>query len=291
MSTLTKVFIVILAVFGMFHSAMSIAIVSRMNNWKETAVTYEQNARVAETNLRNLMAGYAAESATAQDRVQSLLAANGELRQDLVALGRDKSAVESALMEAKAAKSNSEAVARSLATVLKTEQGTSAEYRSQRNKLEGRTLDLERRNIDLNSRVNELTARLAVSNEQKRQFEQQINILKTQQEAVAMGRGAALESPTGAALAGVDAETPVARSAIRGKVVETDGNLLSVSVGSADGVKENMMFVVYRGDIYVGDLRIRTVRPNEAAGELIHPVSPARPGDQIADVATLVSRG
>jgi hypothetical protein len=290
LSTLTKVFIVILAVFGMFHSAMSIAIVSRMNNWKETATTYDQNAKVAETNLRNVMAAYAAESATAQDKQQALLAANGQLQQELQTLQRDKSAVESALKEAEAAKSNSEAVARSLATVLKTEQDTSAEYRGQRNKLEVRTLDLERRNIDLNSRVNELTARLAVSNEQKRQFEQQINILKTQQEAVAM-RGPALESPTGAALAGVDAETPVARSAIRGKVVGTDGNILSVSVGSADGVKENMVFVVYRGDVYVGDLRISTVRPNEAAGELIQSVSPAQPGDQVTDVSTLVSRG
>ena len=291
MSTLTKVFIVILAVFGMFHSAMSIAIVSRMNNWKETAVTYKQDAKVAETNLRLLVAEYAAASATGKDKLQALLAANGELQQDLQSLQRDKAAVKSALMEAQAAKSNSEAVARSLATVLKTEQGTSAEYRGQRNKLEGRTLDLERRNIDLNTRVNELTARLAVSNEQKRQFEQQINILKTQQEAVAMGRGAALESPTGAALAGVDAETPVARSAIRGKVVETDGRLLSVSVGSADGVKENMVFVVFRGDDYVGDLRISTVRPNEAAGELTKSVTPAQPGDRITDVATLVSRG
>ena len=89
----------------------------------------------------------------------------------------------------------------------------------------------------------------------------------------------------------MDAETPVARSAIRGKVVETDGRLLSVSVGSADGVKENMVFVVYRGKDYVGDLRISTVRPNEAAGELIQSVRPAQPGDRIADEASLVSRG
>jgi len=41
----------------------------------------------------------------------------------------------------------------------------------------------------------------------------------------------------------------------------------------------------------VGDLRIRTVRPNESAGELTQSVSPAQPGDQITDVATLVSRG
>lgn len=291
MSTLTKVFIVILAVFGMFHSAMSIAIVSRMTHWKELSVTYEQGAKVAETNLRNVMAAYAAESGTAQDRLEALLTANGKLQKDLKAIEGDKSSIETELAEARAAMSNAQAVANALGIVLRTEQSTSAEYRGQRNNLEGRTIDLERRNIDLNTRVNELTARLAVSHEQKRQFEQQINILKTQYEAVAMGRGAPLESPTGAALAGVDAETPVARSAIRGKVVETDGNLLSISVGSADGVKENMVFVVFRGDDYVGDLRISTVRPNEAAGELTKSVSPAQPGDQITDVFTLVSRG
>jgi hypothetical protein len=137
-------------------------------------------------------------------------------------------------------------------------QSTADEYRKQRDELEKRGIELERRNIDLNDRVNELTSRVAVLVEQGRQAEQQLNILKKENEALATataraGSAGRLESASGIAIPGVSAETPIPRSAVQ-KVLEVAGNVVTISVRASDGVK-NMVFVIHRSRDYVGDLR------------------------------------
>ena len=63
---------------------------------------------------------------------------------------------------------------------------------------------------------------------------------------------------------------PVAGTPIRGRILEVDGNLATISVGSADGVQVNMTFVIYRGSDYVGDLRIIDIEPHTAGPEELH---------------------
>ena len=59
MSKFSKVFTVLLVVFSVAFTSMAVSVVSRTTNWKETAERYEQHARVADTNLRNLIAASA----------------------------------------------------------------------------------------------------------------------------------------------------------------------------------------------------------------------------------------
>jgi cell shape-determining protein MreC len=164
-----------------------------------------------------------------------------------------------------------------------------AEYRKQRDEIEKRNIELERRNIDLNDRVNEQTARIAVLSEQKRQYEQQLNILKTENEKLARDLGrpsgaSVLEEPSGTAMANVKPLTPISPTPVRGKVLEVSGNLVTISVGSADGVKKDMIFRIERGAQYVGDLKISVVNPNQAAGRMVRTTFTPLPGDFVADV-------
>ncbi len=64
MSTLTKVFIVLLAVFSIAFTMMAISFVVQTNDWKKLADDYRANAQVVESAMRNLAASHAAEKAT-----------------------------------------------------------------------------------------------------------------------------------------------------------------------------------------------------------------------------------
>jgi cell shape-determining protein MreC len=60
---------------------------------------------------------------------------------------------------------------------------------------------------------------------------------------------------------------PVATD-IKGLIVEVEGNLATLSVGSADGVTNNMVFHVTRGERFVCDITITNVDINRSAGTL-----------------------
>jgi hypothetical protein len=65
-------------------------------------------------------------------------------------------------------------------------------------------------------------------------------------------------------------QVPVRESgvAIRGQVMAVDSDLASISVGSADGVRKNMKFLVYRDNQYLGDLLVTHVESSQSAGRM-----------------------
>ena len=73
---------------------------------------------------------------------------------------------------------------------------------------------------------------------------------------------------------------------IEGKVAKIlDEYSMVINVGRNDGVTEGMVFVIYRGLDYIGDLKVGVVEPNQAAGRLIRSAGSPRVGDQVADEA------
>ena len=289
MSTLTKVFIVVLVVFSIAFTTMTVSIVAQSTDWQDTAKKYEEHAKVADTNLRNEIAASAATEATLRDSIKSHLEKIGEVEGQLKTNGAEMAKLRSDIAKAESEKSSSEAMSRGLLAQLQIADAGRAEYRKQRDEIAKRNIELERRNIDLNDRVNEQTASIAVLMEQKRQYDQQLNILKTENEKLARTAGrpagaSVLEAPAGAAMTNVTPLTPISPTAVRGKVLEVSGNLVTISVGSADGVKEGMIFLITRGDQYVGDLKISTVNPSQSAGRMVgRPTLAPAQGDQVKD--------
>lgn len=55
---------------------------------------------------------------------------------------------------------------------------------------------------------------------------------------------------------------------IRGLITEVNANMVTLSVGSADGVQKNMIFHVTRGDQFLCDVAITNVDINKSAGVL-----------------------
>ena len=294
MSALTKIFIVLLVLFSIAFTSMTVSIVAQSTNWKDTALKYQEQARISDTNLRHEIAASAAQLASALDEARSNIEEIGRLEAAVEKARQNAAGFQAQLARAESDKSGAESMNRGLLAQLRLVQASSDEYRDQRTKLERRAIDLQRRNIDLNDRVNEVTEQVDVLLEQRRHFEQQINILRNENERMAAGpsRSHTFEDPAGAALPNVVALAPVAARAIRGHVTDVGGNVVTVSVGSADGVKMGMIFVIHRGSEYVGDLTVTLVDPNQCAGRLTLSASPPLVGDEIADQASLsASRG
>ena len=292
MSTLTKVFIVLLVVLSIAFTTMTVSIVARTPDWRETAERYEEHARVADANLTQLIAANAAELAAAHDAIRGHQDKIANLQEQVQQARNEAAQLRVELAKAASEKSGAEAINRGLLAQLDACTAGRDEYRAHRDKLEKRNIELERRNIDLNDRVNEQTAQIAVMMEQKRQLEQQIHIVKAENEKLAraarrISTGMTLEEPSGAAMANVTAVSPIAPTAIRGQVVEVSGEIVVLSVGSTDGVQKDMTFVIHRDDEYVGDLKINVVDPSQSAGRMITTALAPRIGDLVTDAARL----
>lgn len=287
MSTLTKVFTVLLVVLSIVFSVMTISVVAQSNNWRDTALKYETNARIADTNLRNEIAASAAMEATCRDAVRTHLSRNGELETQMQTGNTELAKLRTDIARADAEKSSAEAMNRGLLAQLEAARAGETAIRKQLADIERRNIELERRNIDLNDRVNEQTAQIAVLDEQKRQYEQQLNVLRGEAEKLgAQGRrgmNVGNENPAGAVLPGVTALTPAGTSTIRGSVVDVSGNTVTISNGSADGVTRDMDFIISRNDEYVGDLRISRTEPNRSAGKMVRSRVSPMIGDQVRD--------
>ncbi len=288
MSTLTKVFTVLLVLLSIVFAVMTISVVAQTTNWKDAALKYETNARIADTNLRNMIAAGSADAATCHDAVRSYLVRIGDMETQMQTNNAELAKLRTDVARVDAEKSSAEAMNRGLLAQLEAARSGENEYRKQLAEIEKRNIELERRNIDLNDRVNEQTAQIAVLDEQKRQFEQQLNILRGEAEKLSNQSrrsmsGVSSENPAGAAMSKVTALTAAGSAAIRGSVVEVRDNLVTISTGSADGVKKDMVFVVSRNAQYVGDLKISHTEPNRAAGRMIQSGVSPMTGDQVMD--------
>lgn len=76
---------------------------------------------------------------------------------------------------------------------------------------------------------------------------------------------------------------PVDPGQITGTVVAVADGIASINIGSANGVKKNMRFIIYRGNQYVGRIKIESVRVDQAAGIVLDSNRTPIEGDRIVN--------
>jgi chromosome segregation ATPase len=144
--------------------------------------------------------------------------------------------------------------------------------------------NLVRQAADLNTSVSDLTARLEVTERERRLLAEQLTQASGENQRLsAIIKGANLSSgaqDTAVARSGLPALNGVIRDVrpIAGRQYAT------ISVGSADGVQRGMEFKILdrAGGNFLGTLVVDTVEPNEATGQLQGPrVAEIRPGVEV----------
>ena len=270
MSTLTKVFVVLTSVLSIALSCLFIAAAAQWDNWKALALDYQTARDAAITQAQSTAASMQAALAmkdealatqarkleSALDTVKNLNDQNAELRSDLAKAENERLAAEAGRTK--------------LQEILDVSTGELKATQKQNQTLLSDNIDLQSRGARLNNRVLELTTGITILQDQIRNIQEKLyaceqqNVELEQRAGTAVARAAVPEAPPGVA-----AVAPTVAGEIRGEIIEIEGVYATINVGESSGVVPGMTFMVYReGGVYLGDLVIERVRPNQAGGRL-----------------------
>lgn len=261
MSTLTKVFIVLTAIFSITSSVLFIGYAAQESNWKKVAQSAETRAEAEWAQRAALLASTEAALAMKGEQVAAAMREIADLQKKL-GLAADR---EATLTRNLAEKTNEaagfEAGRTKLQEILDVQTAQLRSAEEQNRTLVTQGIDLQTRNTRLNSRVLELTARITILTEETRNLQEKLYAAERTASA-GPGRG---ESGTPA---GAVAVRPSVSGPIRAEVIEVRDNYVSINAGESSGVQKGMTFLLSRDGQYVGDLVIDRVRPTEAGGKV-----------------------
>lgn len=280
MSTLTKICVVVLVVLVLL--AMPVFITKAMVD-PNYRVAYEKEALRAKLHAQ---AAQVADLATAVAKEQ-LKTANEdvlELRNQLRILAgshrTDSTRWNNVITELQADRQKLQG---ELAKLQSTYRQNSDLLKLQTNnlaKLRDANEKLTRETIALGEQLDAKDAKVERATEQVRQTKER-NI-ELSEEIAKLGAAIALLEKTGAEPAEAGTVDGVR---IAGMITEVRGDLASINVGSAKGVKPHMRFYIYRGSDFVGYLRIggsQEVEADGAAGLITHREVEPRYGDTVS---------
>jgi len=299
-SILTKVFLIVVAILSIALATLSIAANSLSSSWKRSAEDWKAAALAAQANERTVAVQAKLTHEQDLDKLRKL---NAEVERLKAELQRTSQDLEAKTVELSQAQTQSAALTANVTGLRETLEMVNAQFAREQEfnrKTAGRNAELERRNIDLNERVKELTSELAMATTQVRALQQQLG----GGEAISGPRADATFTPAPVASTGGLTVEPFqpqvapggasVMAPIRARITGVRGNVAGISVGSADGVAPGMRFLVHRGGTgasqYIGTLQVTRVEANESAGTLIRTTAEVQPGDSATDEASFALR-
>ncbi|MCG3139052.1 MAG: hypothetical protein HJJLKODD_02930 [Phycisphaerae bacterium] len=287
MNTLTKTFVVLLVIFSITFTMMTIQFSASVPDWKDQAEKWRNLAQVTDTYNRNLIAAKTAESFKAAADRKAWGEREQQLNEKMATMQAELNDVKARLVKSDADATSMDATVKKLTAELGISQASAEAARAKRGDLEKRNLQLEKANLDLNEALNEKIATIIVMEQQVRQQEQSLALLKGERDKLLEQmklRAAGLEDQTVTLPTDkVVAATAPRVAPIRGKIDQVNGEYASISVGTNDGVVNGMIFIIYNDKGYLGDLVISDVEPQSAAGKLKNVAGTIAIGDLVAD--------
>ena len=276
MHTLTKLFIVLLVIFSIAFSMMTVQYVATSKNFRAEADSYKELWQIAQNQIRQSNTQLSQIREIHDRETRDLNQVTSDLRERLdnaltkeISLRSEKAALDA---ENDSLKGNLGQFAVAL-------EGNVAE-RDQLNELlakaQRQVTDLQRKMGELEEATNRLTTENEQASIRVRSLKEVLRDLQRQSESagVPLGIGPGDYYPI--------APPMPTSSPISGTVVQVQGGLAEISVGESDGVRAGMRFIVYRGDDYLSDLEIDRTDVNNAAGRLILTRGEVRPGDLVS---------
>jgi predicted nucleic acid-binding Zn-ribbon protein len=279
MSTLTKILIVLLALLSVYLCSSVVIYVMTATNYKQAYESLQtEHSALVEKNSMN--------EQQVIEKTKQIADLSNKLDSQIASLKSDKAKIEQELASVTREKKDLDEKVQTLATAalgFKEEVGNMQTNLTQtRNELEQARAE----SIKLNKNLDEITQNLdekkaqleAADNEKKRLLEE-----KSKLENQLAGKPSTFEPVTstenGPAVKAVEVGNPVA---IQGKVTNLQGNVATISVGSADGVEKGMVFHVTQNDNFICDIKVTDVDTEVAAGALELVQQQPRIGDPVS---------
>src|SRR5688500_740074 len=258
-------------------------------------VVYVNKEDVQKTALKNTEAQLQAAQAAAQQARDELTAAQQNLTNvqaaanqasqqattDINARQQQLSQLQVELAKAQSQQATQQLDISRLTEALNASQASTTALQTEVARLRTSNDQLVRQASDLNGAVSDLTARLDVTERERRLLAEQLTQASTENQRLsAIIRGANL-SPQQAETAVARSGLPNINGVIRDVRMIAGRPYATISVGIADGVQRNMEFKIVdrEGRNFLGTLVVDSVEPNEATGRLDGPkVAEIRPG-------------
>lgn len=254
MTLLGKVFTGLICLLSIIFFALSVAVNASHVNQKTRADALDKKAQTAETKnreLNNLLEDLKTELAIEQSARRSALAS---LQTQLEQSQEELSAQEAMLANLQAQHT----------LLVQTEAAT-------QNELKAKTADndlLRKQLVDAKQNRDQMFQRLVAAKDEMNRLQGAFQALEAREEQNIANYTKAIEKLE---ILGIDEDTLLeAPPAVNGQVLAVStNNLVEVSLGRDDGMREGFTLEVHRGGQYLGRLKVRTVRDDKSVAEIL----------------------
>lgn len=285
MSTLTKVLIILQTVFCIFLCGLIVTYVANANHYKEMYDDTNDNLRAARATMNTTVEDWKqfkqekeAELTESLDQISALQGEIETLNSNIQQLEADKLALEQRV--------------RGLATTVETANNSALKQtqlyetaQSQLNTLESEQIRLEKEYEQTNATLMEKMAVISTQDKQIRELQEEKAELQGRLERYLQQYGMAPAPAEGVTpTPGPSPARPIQPIGLDGRINDLDleNKLAEISVGAADGVKQEMTFIVTRGDQFVCNIVVLDVDAERAVGILELLQQTPRIGDKVS---------
>ena len=278
MNSLTKVLVVLLSLFSIFLCGTIVIYIGNANNYKamyDNERGTNQAIRNSEANLRTL---FNEKNSEMKRKVDSL-------NEHIEEMGNELSASTVKLRSSERLNRDYESRISNWAGVLEGLQTTIANM-TMSQRLTQDELDQSRTDlVKLQKELNEITASFyervvqmqQLEADKRRLLEKLTYIEEKQTQPVAAGRAVTMKRAAARPVLSVPTSL-----VINGLISDVSASLVTLSVGSADGVAKGMTFYVTRGDNFICDVVVTNVETDKCVGVLELVEAQPRIGDNVS---------
>ena len=282
MSTLTKVLIVLLSLSTIFISGIMVTFVATQQNYQEAYKAQKALAKAASDDLAAYDQRFAEKSFQMEELNKAHLAEKQALTAQITELTVARRMAETERDELKAKAASWDNTIKGFETTITNNAGTL--------KLTQGELDEARAVvINLKERLNELTATQYDKYVEVEQLKSQVKNLREAKftlekriEALSGGKAPEpVETITQVYSQAKPAANITVSAPLKGVITEVGPRLVSISIGSADGVTVGTVFHVIRGQEFICNVKITNTDVDKAAGIIELEMEQPKVGDSV----------
>lgn len=283
MSPLTKLFVVMLVVLSLLTTAATVVYVNREDISKQALDQTKAQLQSAQAAAQAAQDQLAAATNNLTNLQQESNARENKAQSDLTGLQTRISELNVQLAQSQSKLATQQLDVSRLTEALNATQASNNINQQEVARLRQSNDTLVRQSSDLNATVSDLTARLDVTERERRHLAEQITQATGEvQRLSAIIRQSGVTPERAQELARRNA--PPINGVIRDVRAIAGQQYATISVGSADGVAPGVQFKVLdrQNGNFLGTLVVDSVEPNEATGRLSGPnVAAIRPGVEV----------
>lgn len=261
MTLVGKIFTVLILLMSVVFMSFAVMVFATHQNWKEQVKSTDPNVGL-ELKLKNKTAELANAKLAHDQTKQQLALEQASRRQALAALQTRLNLAEEQVIQQTKELNDKTALLQTAQEGAKIAQDRLVGLETENAKLRKETQLAQLDRDTQFSKVVELTDRLNQDEVKRQALEERSNQLNAQLAQMKMVMDAHGLKPDSL----VSSLEPINLNGI--VLVVGDKDLVEISVGKDDGLREGHIMEVYRGDTYIGQIKIMKVGPDRAVGQI-----------------------